>query len=67
MDTFAALALATEPPSDDLLDRQPQARDDPIINEQMWRNIVIWAIWQIAIIFLVLFGSDAIFGLKFDN
>jgi magnesium-transporting ATPase (P-type) len=23
MDTFAALALATEPPSDDLLDRAP--------------------------------------------
>jgi len=67
MDTFAALALATEPPSDDLLDRQPQKRDDSIINEQMWRNIVIWAIWQIAIIFLVLFGSGAIFGLNFDN
>lgn len=34
----------------------------------MWRNIVVWAIWQIACIFLILFGSDAIFGgLKYNN
>jgi len=27
MDTLAALALATEPPSDDLLDRMPYTRN----------------------------------------
>jgi Ca2+-transporting ATPase len=39
MDTFAALALATEPPRDELLDRQPYNKDDKIVNEVMWRNI----------------------------
>lgn len=39
MDTFAALALATEPPKDSLLDRAPQKRDEHIVDGAMWRNI----------------------------
>ena len=39
MDTFAALALATEPPSKGLLDRQPASKFDKIVNAVMWRNI----------------------------
>lgn len=40
MDTFAALALATEAPSDKLLDRQPQSRFEKIVDATMWRNII---------------------------
>lgn len=40
MDTFAALALATEPPSEELLKEQPYKRDDIIVTAVMWRNIV---------------------------
>lgn len=40
MDTFAALALATEPPSPELLDRQPVSRFEKIVNATMWRNII---------------------------
>jgi len=39
MDTFAALALATEPPSDKLLDRMPVSKREIIVNEVMWRNV----------------------------
>lgn len=39
MDTFAALALATEPPAHDILERQPYDKDAPIVTEVMWRNI----------------------------
>lgn len=39
MDTFAALALATEPPNEKLLDRKPESRLDKIVNAVMWRNI----------------------------
>lgn len=39
MDTFASLALATEPPTDKLLDRSPPKRVDSIITANMWRNI----------------------------
>lgn len=40
MDTFAALALATEPPKDNLLDRKPQSREESIVDKNMWRNIL---------------------------
>lgn len=40
MDTFAALALATEPPNNALLDRKPQARDESIVDRFMWRNVI---------------------------
>ena len=65
MDTFAALALATEPPSDELLDRQPVNRSEAIINPQMWRNIIFWAIFQLSMCFVVLFCSNSIFGLNY--
>lgn len=32
MDTFAALALATEPPSDSLLERQPVSKFEKIVD-----------------------------------
>ena len=40
MDTFAALALATEPPNDALLDRKPASKTAKIVNAVMWRNIL---------------------------
>ena len=40
MDTFAALALATEPPNDQLLNRKPQGKNESIVNRTMWRNII---------------------------
>jgi len=45
MDTCAALALATEPPSDELLLRKPYSRQDLIVTPVMWRNIVGQAIF----------------------
>ncbi len=39
MDTFAALALATEPPSEDLLKSPPYTRTERIVTATMWRNI----------------------------
>lgn len=55
MDTFAALALATEPPGDDILDRQPQHKDAPIVTDVMWRNVFGHAIYQIAILVTIIF------------
>ena len=37
MDTFAALALATEPPSEALLKRKPHGRYDSIVTPTMWK------------------------------
>jgi hypothetical protein len=40
MDTLGSLALATESPSDKILNRKPYSRDDHIITPLMWRNIL---------------------------
>lgn len=55
MDTFAALALATEPPQDDILKRQPYKKDAAIVTEVMWRNVFGHAIYQALIIMIVIF------------
>ena len=45
MDTFAALALSTEPPNSALLDRQPQSKNESIVSKDMWRNIFSQSIY----------------------
>jgi Ca2+ transporting ATPase len=64
MDTLAALALATEPPSNELLNRMPYSRSEHIITAQMWRNIVLNSIYQIIVLTIVLFKGDEIFGVS---
>ncbi|RUS24287.1 P-type ATPase [Jimgerdemannia flammicorona] len=65
MDTLAALALATEPPTDDLLERKPAPKRAHLINYRMAKMIVGQAIFQIGInLFLINLGG-AIFHL--DN
>ncbi|KAJ3104116.1 hypothetical protein HDU96_009057 [Phlyctochytrium bullatum] len=63
MDTFAALALATDPPTPDLLDRPPARKKDPLINFAMWKMIVGQSIYQIAICMgLYLAGSGILWN-----
>jgi len=40
MDTFAALALATDPPTRSILNRHPQRKSAPLISLNMWKMIV---------------------------
>lgn len=44
MDTFASLALATEPPTEDLLNRKPHNRNEYIITRKMFKHIIMEAI-----------------------
>lgn len=55
MDTLASLALATEVPSEDLLNRKPYGRKKSLISRTMMKNIVCHAIYQIIILFILLF------------
>lgn len=45
MDTLAALALATEPPSEELLNDKPYSRTEKIVTPVMWRNITGQALY----------------------
>jgi len=40
MDTFASLALSTEPPTDKLLDRPPHSRTSSILSIKMVKHIM---------------------------
>lgn len=55
MDTLASLALATEPPTPKLLDRLPHKRDDYIVSKTMFKHIIGQAIFQVAILVILLF------------
>lgn len=50
MDTLGALALATEPPNDELMKRKPVGRGGSIISNVMWRNIFGQALYQLIVI-----------------
>lgn len=54
MDTMGALALGTEPPKLELLDRRPYKRDSSLISLPMWRNILIQATYQLALLVYLL-------------
>jgi len=58
MDTAASLALATQPPTDELLTRNPYKREDYIINADMWRMILGQSVYQIIIMFLFVFYGE---------
>jgi len=45
MDTFASLALATEPPTDALLLRKPHNRKEYIVSKKMTKHIFGQAIF----------------------
>ena len=57
MDSLASLALATEPPSEDLLLRKPYSRYEGLITGSMWRNIVSQGIFQIILLCVLLFNG----------
>jgi len=66
MDSFAALALATEPPHDKLMLQKPQGRDAALITPTMWVNMVGHALLQIAVLLVLtqVPASAALFEMK---
>ncbi|XP_023137236.1 plasma membrane calcium-transporting ATPase 1-like isoform X2 [Amphiprion ocellaris] len=63
MDTLASLALATEPPTESLLLRKPYGRDKPLISRTMMKNILGHAVFQLVIIFTLLFAGEKLFDI----
>merc|ERR1712195_224671 len=61
MDSLASLALATEPPTDDLLLRQPYGVHEYIIKRGMWVNMLGQAGYQLMITLIILFKGHVLF------
>ena len=57
MDTLASLALATELPNEEMLKRKPYGRTKPLISRTMMKNIIGHGIYQLAVIFTILFAG----------
>ncbi|KAG0049395.1 hypothetical protein BGZ83_005803 [Gryganskiella cystojenkinii] len=64
MDTLAALALATEPPSQEVLKRLPTSKTAPLINFNMWKMILGQAIFQITLNLALLKYGAQLFHLE---
>ncbi|KAK6284679.1 hypothetical protein POUND7_003631 [Theobroma cacao] len=67
MDTLGALALATEPPTDNLMHKTPVGRREPLITNIMWRNLLIQALYQVTVLLALNFAGLSILHLKDDG
>ncbi|RVX21755.1 putative calcium-transporting ATPase 13, plasma membrane-type [Vitis vinifera] len=64
MDTLGALALATEQPTKELMEKPPMGRTEPLISNIMWRNLLAQALYQIAVLLTLQFKGESIFGVS---
>ncbi|RMD41721.1 hypothetical protein DV735_g3401, partial [Chaetothyriales sp. CBS 134920] len=60
MDTFAALALATDPPSPSVLHRRPEPKSAPLITLTMWKMIIGQSIYQLVVTLVLYFAGASI-------
>lgn len=63
MDTLGALALATEPPNDGLMQRPPIPKGVSFITKAMWRNIIGQSVYQLAVLAVLNFAGKQLLGL----
>lgn len=61
MDTFAALALATDPPSPYVLNRRPESKATALITLTMWKMIIGQSIYQLVVTLVLNFAGRSIF------
>ncbi|XP_020576309.1 calcium-transporting ATPase 1, plasma membrane-type-like isoform X2 [Phalaenopsis equestris] len=64
MDTLGALALATEPPNDELMKRPPVGKKGNFITNIMWRNILGQAFYQFIVIWCLQTEGKRLFDLE---
>ncbi len=67
MDSFGALALATESPTEELLKRPPVRPSDPLISRPMWRNILFQAAYQLSICLILLYAGEGFIPVGLDQ
>eukprot|EP00951_Prasinocladus_malaysianus_P034334 scaffold345687_cov42-Prasinocladus_malaysianus.AAC.1 len=67
MDSFAALALATESPTRSLLDQKPNGREEPLISGRMWIHIIGQAGYQIFIGLFFMFAIPLLPGYTYPD
>ena len=64
MDSLASLALASEPPVEELLLRPPVNRTDNMVSTRMWANMLGQASYQICAVMTLLFAGPTLLDLE---
>jgi hypothetical protein len=68
MDSLGALALGTEPPTDELLERKPFVSHASLLTPKMWRNILAQSFFQLVLLLVIYFQEvsypDGVVGEK---
>jgi P-type Ca2+ transporter type 2C len=67
MDTFAALALATDPATERLLERKPDRKTAPLFSVDMYKMILMQSVYQIFVILLFHFKGVDFLGLEHNQ
>lgn len=65
MDSFASLALATEQPTRDLLERSPYGRTKPLISRSMMRFILGHGFYQLIVMLVMCFHGHVLFDVEY--
>ncbi|KAL4802596.1 hypothetical protein BDV18DRAFT_62725 [Aspergillus unguis] len=63
MDTFAALALATDPPTAVILKRPPTPRHAPLFTPTMWKMVLGQSVYKLALCFALYFSGHSMLNL----
>jgi Ca2+ transporting ATPase len=58
MDSFASLALATEPPTPALLERRPYSKTKPLLSKMMTKHILGQSVYQLIILLVITFMPE---------
>ncbi|KAJ5749154.1 uncharacterized protein N7511_010850 [Penicillium nucicola] len=67
MDTFAALALATDAPTEKILDRKPVPKHASLFTLTMWKMILGQAVYQLAVTFMLYFAGDKLLNAHLNS
>lgn len=67
MDTFAALALATDPPTESILKRRPEPKSAPLITLTMWKMIIGQSIYQLVVTLVLYFAGASILSYETEG
>jgi Ca2+ transporting ATPase len=64
MDSFASLALATEEPTPQLLERKPYPKTQPLLSKKMTKHILGQSAFQLVLLLAIVFTGEKWFGIK---
>ncbi|WFD42191.1 P-type Ca(2+) transporter [Malassezia psittaci] len=67
MDTFAALALATDPADPDSLKRKPDRWTAPLVTTEMWMQIFVQTVYQTVLILVLNFSGKSILHMNHQD